>query len=52
MLTSLTTVVFGRKTVLKKVTDGIETIILAYTELSTAYDLTTADSDPPGPSSH
>lgn len=52
LLANLATVVFLSKTVLKKVTDGSETVILTSTTLSTANDLTTGDSDPPGQSSH
>jgi hypothetical protein len=52
LLAKLAAVVFGSRTVLKKVTDGSETIILIYTALITANDLTTGDSDPPGHSSH
>jgi hypothetical protein len=52
LLTNLAIVVFLSRTVLKTVTGGSETIILNYTALSTAYDLTTGNSDPPGSSSH
>jgi len=52
LLANLATVVFESRAVLKKVTDGNETIILTYTALSTANDPTTGDSDPPGQSSH
>jgi hypothetical protein len=52
LLSNLETVVFGSRTVLEKITDGSETIILTYTALITADDLTTGESDPPGQSSH